>query len=296
MLTAESQVTPMFTRSGCSVTAGQWTSPYDDRTATSATELEVDHLVPVAEAWESGAHGWTQEQRAAFYNDLGHADALNAVPRALNQDKGALGPEQWLPPAGVCRYVRAWTTIKIRSSLSVDPAERAALISHADACPASTVTVETVDVPRPPVTPPVGDPPQITVSSRTIDHGRTTQLAVVGTPGAVVDLYARSRRAAAGIIRTATLDAGRAGWTLQPGETAPIVVRIVVANRRGHDLVVACPQREQGMGRHSGTCQVGHTVEAEVASPCSSPASVTACTRAGSVAAARPIGAGPAHP
>ena len=227
VLIAESQAEPTFSSSGCTVTAGQWTTLYDDQTYSAASEVEIDHLVPVSEAWGSGARLWTQAQRVAFYNDLGHADALNAMPSALNQAKGASGPEQWLPPANVCRYIAAWTAVKIRWSLSVDPTEQAALISQADACPATTLTVETVDVPAPPIVPPVTEQPtQVTVNARTIDYGRTTALTVVGTTGAVVDLYASSRGSSPRIIRTATLSAGRVAWTLQPGETTSFFAQV----------------------------------------------------------------------
>jgi hypothetical protein len=65
---------------------------------------------------------------------------------ALNQAKAASGPEQWLPPTNTCRYITAWAAVKIRWSLSVDPAEQAALIRLADACPNETLAVQTVDI------------------------------------------------------------------------------------------------------------------------------------------------------
>ncbi|CAA9362717.1 MAG: hypothetical protein AVDCRST_MAG16-3216 [uncultured Frankineae bacterium] len=229
VLIAESQVAPTLSSSGCTVTAGRWTPFYDGQTYTAATEVDIDHLVPVSEAWGSGARAWTQAQRSAYYNDLGHADALNAMPSALNQAKGASGPEQWLPPANVCRYLTAWTAVKIRWSLTVDPAERAALVSRADACPATTLTVQTVDVATtPPVTPPGdGQATLIAVTARTIDHGRSTELSVRGAPGRTVDLYASSARAPAPrIIRTAALGTGSVRWTLQPGESTRLFAQV----------------------------------------------------------------------
>ncbi len=79
---------------GCTVSAGTWRSFYDNRTYTSPTQLQIDHLVPIAEAWGSGARTWTQARRVAFFNDLGAAYALNAMPSSLNQSKQASGPER----------------------------------------------------------------------------------------------------------------------------------------------------------------------------------------------------------
>ena len=66
------------------------------------------------------------------------------MPSAL-QAKSNVGPEQWLPPSNACRYITAWTAIKIRWSMTVDPAGQAALTQQAEACPNETLTVETVD-------------------------------------------------------------------------------------------------------------------------------------------------------
>ncbi len=126
---------------GCTVSAGTWRSFYDGKTYTSPTQLQIDHFVPVAEAWGSGGRAWTPARRVAFYNDLGVPYALNAMPSALNQSKQASGPEQWMPPANRCRYIEFWASLKHRWRLSVDPAERAALVRYADACPNTTLSV-----------------------------------------------------------------------------------------------------------------------------------------------------------
>jgi hypothetical protein len=126
---------------GCTVSAGTWRSFYDGKTYTSPTQLQIDHFVPVAEAWGSGGRTWTSARRVAFYNDLGVPYALNAMPSALNQSKQAFGPEQWMPPANRCRYIEIWASLKHRWRLSVDPVERAALIRYADSCPDTRLTV-----------------------------------------------------------------------------------------------------------------------------------------------------------
>ena len=126
---------------GCTVFAGTWRSFFDGKSYTSPTQLQIDHLIPVAEAWGSGGRAWPPSRRAAFYNDLGVGYALNAVPSALNQSKQAFGPEQWMPPANRCRYIEVWTAMKHRWGLTVDLAERAALIRYAAGCPNNVITV-----------------------------------------------------------------------------------------------------------------------------------------------------------
>ena len=130
-----------FSASGCTVVAGTWRSFYDGKIYTSPTQLQIDHLIPLAEAWGSGARTWTQNRRASFANDLGVAYALNAMPNALNQSKSASGPEQWMPPANRCRYIEVWTAMKHRWALRVDATERTALLRYADGCPNNPVTV-----------------------------------------------------------------------------------------------------------------------------------------------------------
>jgi hypothetical protein len=84
----------------------------------------------------SEGHGWSQERRAAFANDLFNPLSLVAVTAAANWAKGASGPEEWLPPKGRprCRYVADWIAVKGRWGLSVDESERAAVENLLEAC------------------------------------------------------------------------------------------------------------------------------------------------------------------
>ena len=135
VLISESKVASKYTTSRrCTVANGKWVTTFDNRTHTSASTVQIDHMVPVHEAWGSGAKAWTQARRVAFYNDLGYSGSLNAQTSRLNSSKQASGPEQWLPPANVCLYIAQWTTVKARWRLTVDKTEKAALIRHADKC------------------------------------------------------------------------------------------------------------------------------------------------------------------
>lgn len=128
----------------CTLRTGRWVSPWDNRIHTSASAVEIDHTVPVHEAWGSGARYWSQARRVAFYNDLGDSRSLNALTAALNSAKQARGPESWMPPANRCAYIGQWVAVKIRWGLRVDSAEKAALVRYADSCPNVRVSVTRV--------------------------------------------------------------------------------------------------------------------------------------------------------
>ena len=130
VLVAESRV-PV---DGCTVTTGEWFSWYDRATWTQASDVDIDHLVPLKEAWDSGARQWDAATREAYANDLGDSRALVAVTDNVNQSKGDQDVAEWLPDFGVCRYVRQWVAIKLRWSLAVDDAERKVLRHRARHC------------------------------------------------------------------------------------------------------------------------------------------------------------------
>ncbi|MFI2415785.1 HNH endonuclease family protein [Streptomyces sp. NPDC018947] len=130
----------------CRLAGGSWWSYYDQVRVTSASGLDIDHMVPLAEAWDSGASAWSAQRREAYANDQGALASLVAVTARSNRSKADQDPAQWLPPAaGVhCRYVAEWVGTKLRWTLSADEAEIAALVEVAAGCPEQTVTYEPV--------------------------------------------------------------------------------------------------------------------------------------------------------
>ncbi len=137
-------LTPVTVGAGCAVSEGRWYSPYDDRTHTRPADVQIDHVVALSEAWDSGAQLWTTARREAFANDLGYPGSLQAVTGAVNQAKADLDPAQWLPPhpGDHCRYATTWVATKWRWALSIDPAERDRLTALlAGGCGQTPVTV-----------------------------------------------------------------------------------------------------------------------------------------------------------
>ncbi|CAL9673453.1 hypothetical protein SUDANB15_07583 (plasmid) [Streptomyces sp. enrichment culture] len=137
-------VEPPLVEPGCRLSGGRWWSYYDQMWVTSASGLDIDHMVPLAESWDSGASAWSAQRREAYANDQGADASLVAVTARSNRSKADQDPAEWLPPAaGVhCRYVAEWTATKLRWSLAADETELAALREVAAGCPGQTVTYE----------------------------------------------------------------------------------------------------------------------------------------------------------
>ncbi|MGW6741695.1 HNH endonuclease family protein [Streptomyces sp. NPDC055025] len=135
VLIDESQ-TPPVVGAGCKVTTGEWLSYYDGVTVTDPAGLDIDHMVPLAEAWDSGASAWTAEKREQYANDLTADRSLVAVTAKTNRSKADQDPSTWMPPrAGArCQYLADWVSTKLRWALTVDSAERAALTRLGAGC------------------------------------------------------------------------------------------------------------------------------------------------------------------
>ncbi|MEI7033699.1 HNH endonuclease family protein [Streptomyces pratensis] len=119
----------------CAAVSGSWYSPFDGATWHAASDVDIDHMVPLAEAWRSGANSWTNARRQSFANDLARPQLI-AVTDNVNQSKGDKDPAEWMPPrtAYRCTYARAWVHVKHSYGLSVDSAEKSALQSILNAC------------------------------------------------------------------------------------------------------------------------------------------------------------------
>jgi hypothetical protein len=123
----------------CKITKGSWFSPYDAKTYTSADVIDIDHMVPLANAWRSGADGWTDDQRAEFANDLARPQLL-AVSRTTNRAKGDQDPSQWKPAnrGYWCEYARRWIVVKSFWTLTVTEREKSALREMLGTCRAQS--------------------------------------------------------------------------------------------------------------------------------------------------------------
>lgn len=114
--------------SDCDATSGSWYSPYDGATWSRSSDVDIDHVVALAEAWRSGADDWTEARCEAFANDLDNSQLI-AVTDDVNQAKGDGPPDAWKPPLRSywCTYSRMWIGSKSAWDLTVTSAERTAL-------------------------------------------------------------------------------------------------------------------------------------------------------------------------
>lgn len=121
--------------SDCYPTSGSWYSEWDGQTRTVPSDIDIDHVVALSEAWHSGASEWTTARRQDFANDL-TGPQLIAVTSEVNVSKSDKDPAEWVPPLASkrCAYAKMWIHTKARWGLSVDSAEKTALQPLLDTC------------------------------------------------------------------------------------------------------------------------------------------------------------------
>ena len=129
----------------CQVATGEWFAPYTGETVTDATRLDIDHMIPLKNAHNSGGWAWDKSRKAAFANEMSYADHLVAVTASANRKKGARGPEAWKPTnkGYWCDYAVDWVRIKIDWDLSATKAEWGALQEMLETCD-STPSIQAV--------------------------------------------------------------------------------------------------------------------------------------------------------
>lgn len=118
----------------CVVYEGEWELLFDgSRHVGRAADIDVDHVVALAEAWDSGAHSWDATQRRTFANDPLNLMVAN---RQVNKDKADLDAGDWKPsdPRSGCVTAAKMVLTKLRYELAVDSAERRGLIALSRSC------------------------------------------------------------------------------------------------------------------------------------------------------------------
>jgi hypothetical protein len=124
------------TTTSCSLAGGRWVSRYDKVSTTNASSFDIDHFIPLKEAWESGAWRWDANTRQRFANDLGYRFSLIAVSASSNRSKSDRDPNNWMPTNSSfrCQYIGRWIAVKFRWSLRIDIAEKQYLSSQVASC------------------------------------------------------------------------------------------------------------------------------------------------------------------
>ncbi len=158
VLIEESLVPPTFKNEDrCRVISGLWEGPYTGQSFTEASDLDIDHLVPLKNAHLSGGWQWDDERREDYANSMATDYHLIAVENNANRSKGARGPEEWQPPDSSyhCQYARDWIAVKADWGLTATAAEWEALetmlatCAHPLATGAGTDTIAPSPAPTP---------------------------------------------------------------------------------------------------------------------------------------------------
>ena len=128
--------TSVVVGSDCAPTSGSWFSQYDGITISASSGVDIDHVVPLAEAWRSGAASWSTSTRQAFANDVTRPQLI-AVSASSNRSKGDQDPSTWQPTRTSyrCTYSRMWIGSKSYWSLQLQSTEKSALQVMLNACP-----------------------------------------------------------------------------------------------------------------------------------------------------------------
>lgn len=106
----------------CKVVSGVWEDYYYDETLTLASKIDIDHIVPLKHAFDTGAKTWTQEKRDHFATD---PENLVITNLSYNRMKGAKTILEWMPMnrAYACRYVKQWFYLKDKYDLKISEKE-----------------------------------------------------------------------------------------------------------------------------------------------------------------------------
>ena len=137
VLVAESLVEVAFeTDEECRVAMGRWYGAFTGTYLDAPRDLDIDHLVPLKNAHDSGGWVWDPIRKELYANYLGDPDHLIAVAKGANRSKGAKGPEDWRPPdeGYWCQYATDWTEVKMEWGLSMTQKEVEAVIEMLDTC------------------------------------------------------------------------------------------------------------------------------------------------------------------
>jgi len=156
--------------SNCYVATGKWYGVYTATYYYSASELDVDHFVPLKNAHDSGGYEWSFQKKKEYANYLEDSDHLIAVQSGANRSKGARGPEDWKPTNKDywCEYAYDWIRIKDTWGLTATQNEWNTLVSMIDACPTGYSYEDAIPEPL------VNVPKTTTTTTSTIPSSSTT--------------------------------------------------------------------------------------------------------------------------
>jgi hypothetical protein len=183
VLIEESLVEVELSDDGCQVVTGLWIDLYDGAQYTSAGDVTVDHVVPLAAAHRAGAWAWDEESKRAFSSDIGFPPSLAIVGGDTNQAKADLEPDKWRPQESAwCQYALDWVAVKTRWGLAFSISEGSALLEMLATCqPVNSDATQTLEIPD---AIPLANP--TTSTTTTPPESSTTTVSTAVGPAVVV--------------------------------------------------------------------------------------------------------------
>lgn len=152
VLIRDSAVPVQLRSNGCSVEAGRWADPYGAREYTRASDIQIDHFVPLKNAYLSGAYRWSREKRCLYANFMGNAFHLLPVYGRENSIKGDRTPEGYMPPnpSYQCQYLAQWLKVKLIWNLGITSSEKTKILDliQGHHCSVSELSYSAVELER----------------------------------------------------------------------------------------------------------------------------------------------------
>lgn len=136
----------------CVVDAGHWNDPYAGKEVLAAKEIQIDHMVPLKNAYVSGAWQWDYKTRCLYANYLGYKNHLISADASQNMSKGDRAPDRYLPVnlAYRCQYIRDWLAVKLiwKLNMTADEVQAIHEVATNYGCKASDFKFSKIELER----------------------------------------------------------------------------------------------------------------------------------------------------
>lgn len=129
VLVRDSKSGVTYRPSGCSVQSGDWDDPYSGKHFSSASDIQIDHFVPLKNAYMTGGFEWDRNKRCLYANYMGNKFHLLSVNGKENLRKSDSSPSQYMPSnrTYACTYLKQWLEVKTIWALRITPKEAEAI-------------------------------------------------------------------------------------------------------------------------------------------------------------------------
>lgn len=207
----------------CYVVAGDWVSPYDGAKLSDRGDVDIDHVVALKEAWDSGAWAWSESQRKVYANDMSDRRTLIAVTDRVNVSKSDKDPSNWMPPLRSywCTYLGDWISVKARWGLSMDQSEFGR-ISNLLASDCTSLTIASWSAAPVAIAVPAVTATTITVTTSTVTTSSTVSTSTT-VPGSTSTTSATSSSTSSTTSSSSTVPSSTQAKDISPGSyCAPV--------------------------------------------------------------------------